>query len=1795
MASFLTDLAKPYVERSINAAIAESSYICCFTCIVKDYEEEKDRLEIERTTFERRMEEATRRGEDVLPDALAWKDEVDQLIQEDTKKNQKCFFEFCPDCLWKYSRGKLLANKKERIKELMATGKELTIGLPAHLPDIERCTIQHYVHLKSRESQYTKLLVELKDDNNYMIGLHGMGGTGKTTLIKKVGKELKQSKQFTQVIDTTVSFSPNIKKIQDDIAGPLGLKFDDCNDVDRPGKLWHRLTNGERILLILDDVWGYVDFNEIGIPYSDNCKGCRIIVTTRDRSVCNKLGRNKTIQLDLLSKEDAWIMFKKYADLSETSTKFFLDKGCKIANECKNLPIAIVVIASSLKGKQHHQHQEEWDMALKFLKKDISRHKDDDDVLEIYKCLKFSYDKLDEEAKSLFLLCSVFREDEDIHTESLARLAIGGGLFGEDCRNYEEARRRVVISKNKLLDSCLLLEAGQRSVKMHDFARDAAQWIANKEIQTRKVYDKNQKAMLEREKNIKYLLCEGKPEEVFSCKFDGSKVEILIVIIDTCGFRDRVIVPDSFFENNVSFRVFHLRIDTFLIILSLPQSMQQLKNIRSLIFTNCILGDISFFGNLQSLEELDLDYCRINEMPNGITELEKFRLLKMKRCTIDRNNPFEVIKRCSSLQELYFVNWQKTFHGEITFPKLQRFHVSENEINSSLLKFVSIEWRKEIFLSETTFKYCMQEAEVLRLTRIEGEWRNIIPDIVHMDHGMNDLVELGLCSMSQLKFLINTKHPHSQVSNVFSKLVVLRLTEMENLKELCNGALSVDSFKSLESLSIEDCKQLQSLSGIANQCNLKSVSLTRCPMLISLFEVLTSHNLVLLEKLEVIDCENLEYLIKDERKWEICDSNSSNPMFMKLKVLEILGCPKFEKIIPLISAHDLPALKSIKVERCEKLNYIFGQYVELGSLEDMELGCVPNLIDIFPECNRTMSFSTNRSSPISISASEPTTHSNTIKCSILSWTDRYCCGKKLRSTTSSKIPLIDEHQPHTKLMKSNSNCLSINIWELYKILCNVKKIVLTDLMKIKSVFVLSFAPMLLEVLIIKRCHELKHIIIDTGDHDSTGGNNYGNVFPKLKELVVDDCMQLECIFGHYNNDHPNHTERIFCVNEVNEQQVNSGLKNILCPFAGPKNSFALLNLTKITIIGCEKLQIIFSDSILRCLPQLDELMIGDCEELKHIFQDDLENQNMSSSTTCFPKLKALSVQKCNKLKYVFPVSICNQLPELKILFITEAKELEEIFKSSEGEGIEIVRIPNLKVVATLGLPSLIRTQEIQFQRAEYHFIKNCDKLSLTSKSTELNFQLFWSICADIPDFEWSYYLYNQVQELVTEIKVEAASKDEMTSPQMKVKQTQETDQELVFENVVGQVTPLVAILPTNSEAPRNEQSVDQQSPLEETDATVTPSQSEGSMSEKAVGTKNVSPIQLVAPKQKGIEISVEEETTSANTKIITSSTRLESGSSSEKIAAATLSPISETKNESPKQKDIKISVEGGAASTNVKTLAASTSKREKLSHDIEISGEQGTTSTNSMATTLSIPIVTSEHNSSSQEYGNGQTTLQSFSISTKEPLAMDVVDHGGPLQTKQIKNLGDTSQIVEDSGSSLFVRRELEQLVSEKHLNYETLSLLTDFFVKHPSILLKDALLTNRFKGYAYTCLADLLTFLQTHSVLDVLGSSHSEFVNLLQVMRNFPFNKDWLDGVEKHALFPDMQFSRDAMQKLLDSKKQVTKEVEEMRLKLYFVNQHAEDIKHQLRSSEAVLASIIQQEEQVLETTAALSVPLGY
>ncbi|XP_061376263.1 uncharacterized protein LOC133318279 [Gastrolobium bilobum] len=357
-------------------------------------------------------------------------------------------------------------------------------------------------------------------------------------------------------------------------------------------------------------------------------------------------------------------------------------------------------------------------------------------------------------------------------------------------------------------------------------------------------------------------------------------------------------------------------------------------------------------------------------------------------------------------------------------------------------------------------------------------------------------------------------------------------------------------------------------------------------------------------------------------------------------------------------------------------------------------------------------------------------------------------------------------------------------------------------------------------------------------------------------------------------------------------------------------------------------------------------------------------------------------------------------------------------------------------------------------------------------------------------------------------------------------------------------------------------------------------------------------------------------------------------SASEKTVTATISTDSETRSTSlgpflaPPEKSIKRSVEEGATPANAKTITSSTNPESVSS--------------------LAGPLVTSEHKTYPLEDGDGQTATPSVLGVTTEPdttIDVDLRESQGtsefvvalthaPVSLNEDASMkvssiieehiynphdigvseskpspiaykspslsfegylmtlssipGNPSKIMEDLNFASLVKRELEQLVSNKHLASENFSLLTDFLVKHPSVHLNDKTLSNRYKGYAYNCLVELLKFLQIHSVKDVLESSHSDFVELLQDVRKFGFDKDWLDDVERRSMFPGIQVSQDALQKLLDSKRILTQHVEDLK-------HQVEDLKHQLASSQADLESILQQETQVLEARAALSAPIGY
>ncbi|XP_050371164.1 probable disease resistance protein At4g27220 isoform X2 [Argentina anserina] len=336
-----------------------------------------------------------------------------------------------------------------------------------------------FVAFEATRRAMNKVMRALQDDEITAIGVFGMGGVGKTSMVKHVGAQARKLGLVHHVIMAVVSQAPNLRNIQGTLADLLGLKLLEETVFGRAVRLMEKIMKGSRILIILDDIWERIDLSSIGIPSHDELQRCgsKIIFTTRRLSVCHTMESQEIIPLQVLSEEDAWNLFQKKArtPLHESTNLYGVART--VARECAGLPIAVIAVARAL-GDQ--DLDDWWEAAYRLKAGQPANYEDERDV---FRCIKLSYDYLRPDdnniAKSLFLLCCLFPEDFEIKVEDLLVYAIGIGLF-QDAETIREARAKAHLVVKYLKASSLVLDSAYHGfVKMHDVIRDVAITISS--------------------------------------------------------------------------------------------------------------------------------------------------------------------------------------------------------------------------------------------------------------------------------------------------------------------------------------------------------------------------------------------------------------------------------------------------------------------------------------------------------------------------------------------------------------------------------------------------------------------------------------------------------------------------------------------------------------------------------------------------------------------------------------------------------------------------------------------------------------------------------------------------------------------------------------------------------------------------------------------------------------------------------------------------------------------------------------------------------------------------------------------------------------------------------------------------------------------------------------------------------------------------------------------------------------------------------------------------------------------
>ncbi|PPS13495.1 hypothetical protein GOBAR_AA07083 [Gossypium barbadense] len=184
-----------------------------------------------------------------------------------------------------------------------------------------------------------------------MVGVWGVGGIGKTTIMNHVYDKLQEETKFSKMIWITVSQSPDIRKLQKDIAHTTSNDLsDDETTIERAAKIREDLRRTGSYLIILDDVWQGFSLEDVGIPVPSADNGCKIVLTTRERKVVQKMGC-KEVKVARLSEDEASQLFLSQVGedvLSADPTMRPIMKD--VVERCYGLPLTIVTVAIAMKG-----------------------------------------------------------------------------------------------------------------------------------------------------------------------------------------------------------------------------------------------------------------------------------------------------------------------------------------------------------------------------------------------------------------------------------------------------------------------------------------------------------------------------------------------------------------------------------------------------------------------------------------------------------------------------------------------------------------------------------------------------------------------------------------------------------------------------------------------------------------------------------------------------------------------------------------------------------------------------------------------------------------------------------------------------------------------------------------------------------------------------------------------------------------------------------------------------------------------------------------------------------------------------------------------------------------------------------------------------------------------------------------------------------------------------------------------------------------------------------------------------
>ncbi|CAL1366236.1 unnamed protein product [Linum trigynum] len=833
---------------------------------------------------------------------------------------------------------------------------EVLSKVESHLMSMYTLVTDELVGIDTPVEEVMELLDLGSSDEKVTIGIHGMGGLGKTTLSKAVYNTICSKFDrccYLEDVREALAKSNGVVSLMNRIISTILKAGHQVKSASEGINMIKERVSKHKLLLVLDDIDDKFEFDKILGKLSDFSAGSRFIFTTRYKRALDFIPECKFYEPKEMSRHLSLQLFCKHAFGINNPPEEDAEICDEFVEVAAGLPLALKVIGSLL----FHRGREFWEEKLKEYRGIASTT---ENVLQ--ERLKISYNDLSHNEKQIFLdiACFFIGEEKDLPY-----------YMWSGCDFYPESGIDTLIHR-----SLMKLEENNR-FWMHDHIKDLGRAIV-KEEDVRHPYNRsriwstddaldmlrnrqgserleaiqihaNHNEMLESQNfeklsGLRYLdVRYGQMMGDFSQDnwkgWSGVKAATKLKALNLVGCSMLTKSPDMSRCTSLEFINF-----TWCHKMEGQIHIGKFKNLKKLILHETAITELVIsggdIGNLQRLEVMDVSKTGLTELPAGMENLSSLKILSLGSTLWQATNYWiwmEIPRLPRSLKMLSILC------PSFGVPNLLELKELEFLICDQGYWFLDDFWRlpnlKELNLKGRMFS-CPNYGPLLRQDQDEGATslaataaQASITSLKVV--GCSDLNELpsleNLCNLTQLR-----------VSRV-------QVAEIRGLGEL----------RALENMVISDCSNLNSLNGLENllllkSLTLRSVNLERLPSLANLCNL----TLLRLSGVQVAEIRGLGELRALETMvisycWNLNSLNGlENLLLLKTLTLTSVNLERLPSLANLSKLKDLDvsycrnlveiqgmdglgeSLSRMRIEECPRLESMDGLQL-LGALEEL--------------------------------------------------------------------------------------------------------------------------------------------------------------------------------------------------------------------------------------------------------------------------------------------------------------------------------------------------------------------------------------------------------------------------------------------------------------------------------------------------------------------------------------------------------------------------------------------------------------------------------------------------------------------------------------------------------------------------------------------------------------------------------------------------------------------------------------------------------------------------------------------